>query len=238
VSVRLREQGNGRTIEIRDSGAGIDPQFLPKVFDRFRQRDPGSNQRKAGLGLGLAIARHLVELHGGTIEAQSEGAGKGATFTIHLPTATASHVPLIERDGDRMAALRSLDGVRVLVVDDETDNRDVIGAIIQRCGGEVICAPTAASGLDVLRSWRPDVLVCDIALPDLDGCALLERIRALSPEQGGRTPALALTVLSGRAEQERIRTAGFQAYRQKPVEPADLAHDIARLALSAHRAAP
>jgi CheY-like chemotaxis protein len=134
---------------------------------------------------------------------------------------------------DRSVALPRLDGIRVLIVDDEADNRDVIAAIAQRCGAEVMCTATAASGMDVLRRWLPDMIVCDIALPDVDGCAFLERVRALAPEEGGRTPALALTVLSARGEQERILAAGFQSYRQKPIEPADLAHDIARLAASA-----
>ena len=231
ISIRLRRAEDAR-IDIRDSGAGIEPELLPHIFDRFRQGDPGASQRRGGLGLGLAIARHLVALHGGTIEAQSEGEGRGTTFTIHLPLATATGERFVERDRDRKVALPRLDGIRVLIVDDEADNREVIAAIAQRCGAEAMVTATAASGLDVLRRWRPDMIVCDIALPDMDGCLFLERVRALAPEEGGQTPALALTVLSARAEQERILASGFQIYRQKPIEPADLAHDIARLAAS------
>jgi CheY-like chemotaxis protein len=231
ITIRLRRTEDA-TIDIRDTGAGIEPELLPHIFERLRQGDPAANRRKGGLGLGLAIAKHLVALHGGTIEAQSDGEGKGATFTIHLPLATAKGEPFMERDLERSVALPRLDGIRVLIVDDEADNRDVIAAIAQRCGAEVMCTATAASGMDVLRRWRPDMIVCDIALPDVDGCAFLERVRALAPEEGGQTPALALTVLSARGEQERILAAGFQSYRQKPIEPADLAHDIARLAAS------
>lgn len=229
VEIRLSRDGACAVIEVRDHGRGIAPDLLPHVFDRFRQG--GTNERQAGLGLGLAIARHLIELQGGTIAAASEGEGEGAVFTMRLPLRTGEEVTaeLVPRDDrERVAAFPSLNGVHVLVVEDDVDNRDVIATVMERCGATVDCATTAAEGLRLAAQRSPDALIVDIVLPDLDGCAFLEQVR----NAGGSAadaPALALTVFGRAHEQERILAAGFDALRQKPIEPADLANEVERL---------
>ncbi|HUP47697.1 MAG TPA: ATP-binding protein, partial [Thermoanaerobaculia bacterium] len=228
VTVRVVPEDRFGLIEVTDSGQGIPPELLPHVFDRFRQ-GAAEGERKSGLGLGLAIARHLVEMHGGSVAAMSEGAGKGATFTIRLPLheAGASGEEFVGRDPSaRTAALPRLEGVRVLIVEDEVDNRKVLAMALDHCGAEVKCATTAAAADQIIDAWPPHVLVCDIALPDRDGCLLLEQLRA----RGHAVPALALTVLGRPNEQARITAAGFEVFRQKPIDPIDLAHEIARLA--------
>jgi PAS domain S-box-containing protein len=227
VFVRINRHASTAEIEVRDTGRGIDAELLPQLFQRFRQGDPASKDRRGGLGLGLSITRHLVELHGGEVEAWSEGSGKGATFTIRLPLAMAAADEFVEREPNRTGELPTLRGVRVLIVEDQADNREVLAAVVDHCGGEAKCSANAEDAMKVLQEWQPDVIVCDIALPDIDGCAFLEQVRLRS-----ETPALALTVLGARDDQARILDSGFQVFRQKPIEPADLAHDIARLARS------
>lgn len=227
VAVRITRDDSFGVIEVTDSGQGIPPSLLPHVFDRFRQ-GAAEGERKSGLGLGLAIARHLVEMHGGTVEAKSDGEGKGATFVIRLPlhTPTAA-AEFIGRDPSaRLAALPQLDGVRVLIVEDEIDNRNVLAMALRRCGAEVKCSTTAGTAVEIMETWSPTVLVCDIALPDRDGCSFLEEMRG----RGTVVPALALTVFGRLHEQARIIAAGFDLFRQKPIDPVDLAHEIARLA--------
>jgi PAS domain S-box-containing protein len=230
ISVRLKREGAEGVIEIRDSGRGINPTLLPYVFDRFRKGD-SSSDRQGGLGLGLAITRHLVEMHGGTVEAASDGEGHGATFTIRLPlheTETGAD-EFVDRDAvKRVRRLPRLEGMRVLVIEDEVDNRKVVAAALQKCGAEVQCVGTAAAAFDRIDRWNPQVLVCDIALPDLDGCSFLEQLRA---EHRDPPPALALTVFGRPGERARIKAAGFQGFRQKPIDPVDLTHEVARLAL-------
>jgi PAS domain S-box-containing protein len=230
VFVGLQRKDSTAQIEVRDTGRGIDPELLPRLFQRFRQGE-GSSGRKAGVGLGLAISKYLVEQHGGTIKAASEGLGKGATFTIELPVTIEASDPFAQRDVNRAEYLPDLSGIRVLIVEDEADNRDVLSTVIERCGGEVQCAGYAAAGLSAVETWNPDVLVCDIALPDMDGCALLAEVRKRFD-----TPALALTVFGSAEEEARVRACGFNVFRQKPIEPADLAHVIERLARTAPRA--
>lgn len=229
IEVRLARVGAFGQIEIRDHGRGITPELLPHIFERFRQG--GTAEKQGGLGLGLAIARHLVELQGGTITATSAGEGKGAVFTIRLPLRTG--VPLesfIDREHSRRAAaLPSLSGVHALIVEDDVDNRNVIAAVMERCGATVECSTTAADALLRIARRKPDVIIADIGLPGIDGCALLERLRSDGPSAGRNTPALALTVFGRAHEQERILAAGFNALRQKPIEPADLANEVARL---------
>lgn len=224
VFVRVGRKGPCAMIEVRDTGRGIPPDLLPQLFQRFRQGDASSN-RKAGIGLGLAISKYLVEQHGGRISAASEGAGKGATFTIELPLTVEESAEFQTRDQKRVEDLADLSGVRVLLVEDQDDNREVLATIIGRCGGEVRESSDADAALTVLRTWPPDVIVCDIALPGSDGCELLARIR-----QRYKTPALALTVFGSAEEEARVRGCGFDVFRQKPIEPADLTHEIARLA--------
>jgi signal transduction histidine kinase/ActR/RegA family two-component response regulator len=227
VTVRVGREEPFAVIEVRDSGRGIDAALLPHVFERFRQGKAGG-ERQSGLGLGLAIARHLVEMHGGHVDAASEGEGRGATFTIRLPLHESTVADdFVGRDSSlRMRALPRLDAVRVLIVEDEMDNRMVLSTALKRCGAVVECVGTSSAALRALEASRPDVLVCDITLPDGDGCSLLEEIR----KRGWTTPALALTVLGRPNEQARIVAAGFDLFRQKPIDPVDLAHEVSRLA--------
>lgn len=231
VSVRLATEGAAAArIDVADTGRGIARGLLPYIFDRFRQGDDRA-ERQAGLGLGLSIARHLIELHAGTVTAASAGEGRGATFTISLPlhniTAAAE---IIARDASRGLALPSLDGVRVLIVEDEVDNRKVLATALRHSGAQVECVGTAADAFSVIPGWRPNVIVCDIALPDLDGCSFLTQLRALDGVTERSVPALALTVLGRPGEHARIAAAGFEVLRQKPIDPIDLAHEVARLA--------
>ena len=231
VTVRLRRKGVEGVIEVCDSGQGIAPALLPHIFERFRQGDDSAAERQSGLGLGLSITRHIVEMHGGSVSAASPAPGKGATFTIQLPLHTAV---LPQETTDRDTALRAvamprLDGVCVLIVEDEIDNRKVIATALRHCGAEVECSGSAAEAFDVLGRWEPDVIICDIALPDLDGCSFLTQLRSREAD-GHATPALALTVLGRPGEQSRITAAGFDVFRQKPIDPLDLAHEVGRLA--------
>ncbi len=225
VSVRMRGDEAFAAIEVSDTGRGIDEKLLPHVFDRFRQGE-GQGHRQSGLGLGLAIARHLVEMHEGSVEASSAGAGKGAKFIIRLPSQPPSDAAAFAgRNPTRVAALPRLDAMRVLLVEDEIDNRNVLAAALKRCGADVQCSTTTAVARQLIDTWRPHVLVCDIALPDGDGCALVQDART----RGVTTPALALTVFGRPDDQARILAAGFDVFRQKPIDPVDLAHEVFRL---------
>ncbi|HYC89472.1 MAG TPA: ATP-binding protein [Thermoanaerobaculia bacterium] len=231
VHIRLVRDGSEGVIEVHDTGRGIPPGLLPHIFERFRQGDHGTSDRQSGLGLGLSITRHIVEMHGGSVTASSRGEGKGATFTLRLPLHESVTAEKITRRDTtyRSAALPRLDGIRVLIVEDEVDNRKVLATALTHCGADIQCAGTAADALDVICDWKPDVLVCDIALPDLDGCSFLTQLRART-DAAATTPALALTVLGRPDEQTRITAAGFNLFRQKPIDPVDLAHEVSRLA--------
>lgn len=228
VEIRLTRDGECAEIEVRDHGRGIPTELLPHIFDRFRQG--GTAERQGGLGLGLAIARHLIELQGGTIAAKSDGEGKGAVFTMRLPLGTgAAAGSFRDREHkERPFALPSLKGVHVLIVEDDVDNSNVIAAVMERCGATVESTTTAAEGLRRIERRNPDVIIADIVLPDVDGCAFIQRLRS-ADSASSRTPALALTVFGRPHEQERILAAGFNALRQKPIEPADLANEVVRL---------
>ena len=232
VSLRLRNHAGAAVLEVADTGRGIAPELLPYIFDRFRQGDSQNAQRQSGLGLGLSIARHLVELHGGTVTASSAGEGQGATFTISLPLHQAAVTTVTtKRDTQaRAVSLPRLAGVRVLLVEDEVDNRKVLATALRHSGAQVECAGTAGDAFAVIPSWRPDVIICDIALPDLDGCSFLIQLRERDRSAGKPVPALALTVMGRPNEQARITAAGFDVFRQKPIDPVDLAHEVARLA--------
>lgn len=231
VAIRLVSEGSAAArIDVADTGRGIARGLLPYIFDRFRQGDQ-SAERQSGLGLGLSIARHLIELHAGTVTAASAGEGRGATFTISLPLhKTTAAAEIISRNASRGLALPSLEGVRVLIVEDEVDNRKVLATALRHSGAQVECVGTAADAFGVVPGWRPDVIVCDIALPDLDGCTFLTQLRALDGVAERAVPALALTVLGRPGEHARITAAGFEVLRQKPIDPIDLAHEVARLA--------
>lgn len=236
VRVTLRRAGPTATVEVSDSGRGIAPALLPHIFERFRQGEGGD--RHSGLGLGLSITRHIVEMHGGAVTAFSAGDGKGATFAVDLPLhiANASEETKFRDAASRSAGLPELEGVRVLLVEDDVDNCKVLAASLRHCGAEVECTGTAAGAFGVLANWQPNVLICDITLPDIDGCAFLVELRAREPRTPS-LPALALTVLGRPGEQARITAAGFDVFRQKPIDPVDLAYEVDRLARADRAAA-
>jgi CheY-like chemotaxis protein len=214
VEVRLARAGSTAHITIIDSGSGISPEFLPFIFERFRQADTTSTRKQKGLGLGLAIARQIVQLHGGTIEAASAGEGRGSMFTVKLPLLVSSSPVVVPGPSgeERAARTPALDGITVLVVDDEEDAREAMAVLLGQAGARVISAAGAAEAIDTLDRERPDVLLSDIAMPGEDGYALIRRVRSRSGEAGGRIPAAALTAyatLEDRAEGDsrRLRRA-------------------------------
>jgi signal transduction histidine kinase len=237
VQVRFERIDSQAEITVSDTGDGISPEFLPHVFDRFRQADSSSTRKYGGLGLGLSIVRNLVELHGGTVQVDSKGEGQGTTFTVKLPL-LASYAMLTPVEQDHLSSdtgleamsAPSLEGVRVLLVDDEADSREVITAMLIQYNAEVLAVDSAPAALEALKQWQPDVLLSDIEMPGEDGYSLLQKVRALDQNLGGQTPAAALTAY-GRAE-DRIRAleAGYQIHLPKPVESLELAAVIANLA--------
>lgn len=214
-------------ITVSDTGQGIAPEFLPYVFDYFRQADGATTRKFGGLGLGLAIVRHLVELHGGTVRADSLGEGQGATFTIRLPLMPN---PLLANPEHRSPQPSlDLNGIKILVVDDETDTRELVAFVLEQQGAQVTVATSAYEVLLVLPQAKPDVLLSDIGMPEMDGYMLIQHIRALAPEQGGQIPAIALTAYAGDIDQQRVIAAGFQKHISKPIEPEALVQAIAGL---------
>jgi PAS domain S-box-containing protein len=239
VQVKLRSTNSHVVIAVSDSGEGIKPDFLPRVFDRFSQADGSSTRAHGGLGLGLAIVRHLVELHGGAVRVESAGEGLGATFIVSLPLMQASyHVQtpkfqgdkLVVSDGARIAHSPSLDGLRLLIVDDEVDFRELVTAMLGRYGAIVKAADSASEALLFVENWKPDVLVADIGMPNEDGYGLIRKVRALSAERGGSTPALALTAYTRAEDRLRALSAGYQIHLAKPIAGPELAAAVANLA--------
>jgi PAS domain S-box-containing protein len=236
VKVSLTQAKAGVEIAVSDTGQGINPEFVPYVFDRFRQADSSTTRTFGGLGLGLAIVRHLVELHGGTVQAASAGENQGATFTVHLPLTPQTPAPdqpnlphRLPTLSPTLAALPSLQGIRVLVVDDEADARDYLTAALQECQAEVTIATSAAQAIATLAQVAPDLLISDIGMPEEDGYSLIRRIRALPAHQGGAIPAIATTAYARTEDQDRAITAGFQVHLPKPIEPTKLAAAILAL---------
>ena len=227
VEIRLERVGTQAQIQVSDTGKGIEPEFLPYVFDYFRQADNSTTRTFGGLGLGLAIARQIVELHGGTIKADSEGDEKGATFTVLLPIKSAE--PQTSEDKGLPDASPNLRGINVLVVDDEVDTRDLIVFILKEYNASVRAFPSASQALDAFALEKPDILLSDIGMPEMDGYMLIRQIRSLPPEQGGDIRAIALTAYAGEINQQQILQAGFQKHLTKPIEPAQLAAVIASL---------
>ncbi|WP_299761811.1 ATP-binding protein [Ramlibacter sp.] len=227
IAVTLRECDGMAEIAVADTGGGIPAEFLPHVFERFRQADSTTTRQHGGLGLGLSIVRNLVELHGGTIAAASPGPGRGATFVVRLP----------QRSGDGAAAPQSgpesatsvdLAGLRVLVVDDDPDGRELACRILQEHGAQVLAAASASEALQLVRSQRPQVMVSDIGMPDVDGFGLLRMVRALGPAGGGDLRAIALTAFTRNEDRQHVLESGFGAHLVKPMEPQRLLAAVQR----------
>ena len=237
VVVRLAEVDGQIVITVRDEGEGIAPEVLPHVFERFWQADVARTRSHGGLGLGLAIVRDLVQLHGGSVEAASEGKGQGATFTVRLPllrddSDVENIFPLRPAlSGDRFHPTQALQGVQVLVVDDDLDARDAIAMTLEQCGACVHAVGSAAEAMESLERDPPDVLLSDIAMPGTDGYALIGQ--ALTRLRGSRVAAAALTAYAGAEDRRRALAAGFQTHLTKPVEPAELVAAVAKLASGA-----
>jgi signal transduction histidine kinase/DNA-binding response OmpR family regulator len=231
ISVSLDCNGSQLRICVRDTGQGIDPAFLPYVFDRFRQGDSTSTRTHGGLGIGLTIVRRIVELHGGTVMAESAGKNHGSVFTVLLPVSANRSS---SSDADALPAetrsAPNLHGVSVLVVDDEPDAREVITQIIERAGARVASAGCVKEAIDAFRRVRPDILVSDIAMPDHDGYSLIRAIRLLRQEDGGATPAVALTAYAREEDRAAALSAGFQRHLSKPCEPNELLAALSELA--------
>ncbi len=240
VQVVLERVNSHLEVSVIDTGEGISPEFLPHVFDRFRQADASTTRQHGGLGLGLAIVKQLVELHGGSVRVKSVGPGFGTTFTVALPLTVlqSEPVPDEERQHPRegapismeMVSCLRLHGVKVLVVDDEPDARTLVKRLLEDCDAAVRTAGSAAEAMELIRVEKPDVIVSDIGMPGEDGYALIRRVRALPAEQGGATPALALTAYARAEDRMRAIMSGFQMHVPKPVEPAELLAMVASLA--------
>ena len=237
INIHAERVGSEVRIAVADTGEGIALSALPFVFEPFQQADASTTRRHGGLGLGLAIVKQLVSAHGGTVSVDSEGPGKGTTFTVTLPAGSA--LPTIKSSIDvpskaELVALTPkvgprLDGLTVLLVDDEHDALEVVGEVLRERGANVHVAPSADAALKQLDRVRPDVILSDIGMPDTDGFALIRQIRSLPPDRGGRTPAAALTAYAGKEDAQRAFASGFQLHVPKPIEPAQLATIVANL---------
>ncbi|BCL36639.1 ATP-binding protein [Nostoc sp. MS1] len=232
VAVYLEQVGSQAQIRIQDTGKGISPEFLPHVFESFRQADSSITRRSGGLGLGLAIVRQLVELHGGRVWAESLGEGEGATFTVTFPALSHSQ-ELTRGKGDNYSPLSllppTLAGVKLLVVDDDVDTREFLAFFLEQQGAMVTTAQSAYEALAALEKFLPDLLLSDIGMPDVDGYALIQKVRSLPVNQGGRIPAIALTAYAAETTQQQVFAAGFQRHLAKPVDPMKLITAIVEL---------
>jgi signal transduction histidine kinase/ActR/RegA family two-component response regulator len=232
IDVRLTLNGRFARIVVSDSGHGISPEFLPHVFERFRQADASSSRRHGGLGVGLALVHDLIVLHGGSVQAHSEGEGKGATFTIDLPTVAAQEIDANE-SGALSLGMTSLDRVRVLLIDDDDDARELSMAVLEQCGARVKAVSSSAQAIATLlespRSLLPHVIVSDLGMPAQDGYQLIRRIRAIDNELG-RIPAVAVTGYATADDVQRALSAGFQLHISKPMDPAAFVAAVADLA--------
>jgi PAS domain S-box-containing protein len=234
IHVMLHRDASSVGIEIADTGKGIAADFLPRVFDRFAQQESSNSRKTGGLGLGLAIVKHLVELHGGTVEAHSDGDGTGATFVVKLPLAplraSRPTPPESAAPSQEFSFPAELAKLKILVIDDEPDARELVRAVLERAGAEVMLASSAAQALEVVRSHKPDVIVSDIGMPGEDGYTFIRNLRALPREGGGCIPAIALTAYARADDRRKALLAGFQNHAAKPIEPQELMIVIANLA--------
>ena len=236
VTLTLKCVGGTVRLTVADTGDGISAEFLPYVFDRFRQAEGSISRKQGGLGLGLAVVRHLVELHGGSIEAESGGLGHGSLFTVDLPLAQERRDPAraeerkreVERRRSRRGSIR-LDGVHVLLVEDDEDSRKLLGTMLKRYGARVTATKSAAEAFRAVAGDVPDLLISDIGMPDEDGYEFIRKLRALPPDKGGRTPSIALTGYASRKDRERALEAGYQQHVAKPIEQTELIAAIAAL---------
>ena len=227
IDVQIGQVGDEVHLVVSDTGKGIHPDFLPYVFDYFRQADGSTTRKFGGLGLGLAIVRHLLELHGGTVTAASPGEELGATFTVKLPLMSIQ--PTTHLDHLSSQPSLNLNGMHILVIDDKMDSREFVAFVLEQVGASVTTAATASEGFLALTQSPPDVLLSDIGMPDLDGYMLMRQVRALPPEQGGQVKAIALTAYAGEYDRASALQAGFQQHIAKPIEPDELIGAIATL---------
>jgi PAS domain S-box-containing protein len=229
VQVRLERNDSHALIAVNDSGQGIAPELLPHIFERFRQADSSNTRSNGGLGLGLSIVRQLVELHGGTVTAESSGENAGTTFRVMLPLPSLHEVPnaaeKTEPKNERISpttAQTSLSSLRVLVIDDERDTRELVGTVLMTCGAEVVSVGSATEALDQMERQRFDLLISDIGMAGMNGYDLIRKIRQLGEEHGGRTPAVALTACAGIDDRKRALAAGYEMHIPKPFVAAEL----------------
>jgi PAS domain S-box-containing protein len=227
IDIRLEQIDNQAQITIIDTGKGISLDFLPHIFESFRQEDASVTRKHGGLGLGMAIVYQLVKAHGGTVTADSPGEGKGATFTVRLPLLNVNS----KENQSSPSPEQNLDltGIRVLIIDDDPDSRELVLMVIAQAGAEAITVASATEFLNVLESFQPDVVVSDIGMQEVDGYTLLRQVRSLSPEQGGQVPAIALTAYAGEIDRQQAIAAGFQKHIVKPIEPDKLVVAIVSL---------
>ncbi len=238
VAVVLERAGSHVEITVADSGQGIPAEFLPYVFDRFRQADATIRRKHSGLGIGLAIVKQLVDLHGGTVWAQSEGDGQGTRFVVSLPLAVSHDRMDDPLSRDRASApdcapdskTVDLSGLKILVVDDEPDACRLIKWVLDECHAEVVTASSAAEAMPLVETARPDILISDIGMPEVDGYEFLRRIRALGPTRGGKVPAIALTAFARPEDRAHSLKVGYSVHVSKPIEPAALTATVASLA--------
>jgi CheY-like chemotaxis protein len=235
VSIELARNDASVAVTVRDNGAGIRPEFITHVFERFRQGDASMTRRHGGLGLGLAIVKHLVEQHGGTVRAESAGEGKGASFTIELPlakqqpasAARARAAMILPTPPTPDMTVLDLSGVNVLVVDDDRDARELMKRILSDCGAGVRIAASAREAFALFKEQVPNLLISDLGMPEVDGFELLDWVRHLSREEGGHVPAIALTAFARSEDRLSALEAGFSAHISKPVEPSELIATVA-----------
>jgi PAS domain S-box-containing protein len=239
VDARLRRIDDQVEIVVSDTGIGVDTQFLPYIFDRFRQADSTSTRRYGGLGLGLAIVRHVVEMHGGTVSASSPGRGHGATFKVRFPRFNPAPVAQVETAPSTQSRhietapedeQQRLKGIRVLLVEDDADTLEMLRFILDQYGAEVVTAGSARQALEILNHWRPDALISDLAMPEQDGYELIAQLRARDYKNGGSIPAVALSAYTRTEDRQRALSAGFQMHMSKPVDPDELVNVVANLA--------
>jgi PAS domain S-box-containing protein len=236
IQVRLQRVNSQVEVSVSDTGKGIDSKLLPFVFERFRQGDGSTTREHGGLGLGLAIVRHLVELHGGAVNAYSEGANQGSEFIVQLPIQVSARTPAPGEErvhpsagGSVSGGIPSLKGLRILVVDDEPDAREIVAAILAEGGAEIATASSSRRALELIEQWRPSLLISDIGMPIESGYDLIRKLRALPAGKGGQTPAIALTAYARPEDRLKVLSAGFQMHVSKPIEPIELATVVASL---------